>query len=98
MRAERKPSIESMRQRAAHRSLIITNPKGAKQRELRDRYLEEDSVTMQTWKIMQQYKDARITKAEVVHAIKTNYVSQLHNKWAPRLKVLRDASKESAKQ
>lgn len=87
------PSVKDMMIRWNHRQEIINKPRSTKQKELRERYLEEDRVDLQAHKLMDQYRDVNLSKATAVQAAKTNFIEQLHSKWSPKLKAFREASK-----
>jgi len=99
MRRERRanPELADVLRRMEHRQMIISNPKGKKEHELRDRYLDEDYVRQAAEKLFIQYKEIEITWAACVQAIKTNFAEQLHSKWGPKLKAHREAEKEKKK-
>ena len=95
MRRERRvnPALVDVLKRMEHRRGIISSPKGKKENELRDRYLDEDYVKQAAEKLFVQYKEINITWAACVQAIKTNFAEQLHSKWGPRLKAYREEQK-----
>jgi len=99
MRREKRtnPKLVDVLKRMEHREGIIFNPKGKKENELRDRYLDEDYVKRSAEKLFIQYEEIGITWAACVQAIKTNFAEQLHSKWGPRLKAHREAEKEKKK-
>jgi hypothetical protein len=89
MRKARGFDVKAWEARAAHRDFVITrnDPKTA---HLRTRYEKEDAVELQAWLFFEQYRDAGINWGACVHAAKTNWASQLHEKWGPRLKAIRE--------
>ncbi len=91
------PALEDVLKRMEHRQGIISNPKGKKEHELRDRYLDEDYTNQAAKKLFEQYKVIDITWAACVQAIKTNFAEQLHSKWGPRLKAYREEIKDKKK-
>lgn len=99
MKSDRRtnPSVEDVMKRYKYRQEIINKPRNSKQKGLRERYLEEDRVDLQAHKLMDQYRDVGLSKAGAVHAVKTNFIEQLHSKWSPRLKAFRDANKGKSK-
>jgi len=99
LRRERRadPALEDVLKRMEYRDMIISSPKGKKQHELRDRYLDENYVNQSAEKLFEQYKEIGITWAACVQAIKTNFAEQLHSKWGPRLKAHREEMKEKKK-
>lgn len=95
MRSERKaksPVVDVLK-RMEYRSLVTAKPRGAKEIKLAERYIEEDNTRYNAAKLFEQYQEAGITWASCVQAVKTNYVEQLHNKWSPRLKAIREEEK-----
>lgn len=96
MRSERRknPPIEDLIKKREARQLIISKPRTAKQKELRERYLEEERIEHQSYLLIDQYKDVGLSRGEAIHAVKTHFVDQLHAKWGPRLKALREAEKK----
>lgn len=100
IRQERRanPPIEDMFKRRNHRQGIIDKPRGKKEQELRDRYLDEDRVSLQAFKLMDQYRDVHLLKSTAIQAVMTNFTEQLHAKWGPRLKNFRDSKKSGRKE
>lgn len=100
MRRERRanPELADVLKRMEHRQGIISSPKGKKEHELRDRYLDEDYAKQAAEKLFLQYKEIDITWAACVQAIKTNFAEQLHSKWGPRLKAYREEQKAKKKE
>lgn len=88
------PSLKDMLKRLAYREEIIRHPRSAHDKVLADRYLEEDRVELQAWKLIDQYREVGLTKASAVHAVKTNYVEHLHSKWSPILKAHQEEKKK----
>lgn len=91
------PALKDVLIRMEHRQGIILNPRGKKEHELRDRYLDEDYTNRAAEKLFEQYKEIGITWAACVQAIKTNFAEQLHSKWGPRLKTYREEQKAKKK-
>ena len=91
------PELVDILKRMKYRDGIIFSPKGKKEHELRDRYLDEDYTKQASEKLFIQYKEIGITWAACVQAIKTNFAEQLHSKWGPRLKAYREEMKEKEK-
>ncbi|KKN24771.1 hypothetical protein LCGC14_0891560 [marine sediment metagenome] len=87
------PALADVLKRMEHRQGIIFSPKGKKEHELRERYLDENYVKQAAEKLFVQYKEINITWAACVQAIKTNFAEQLHSKWGPRLKAHREEQK-----
>lgn len=84
-----RPNVDDMIRSWSARQEIISKPRGEKQRELRERYIAQEDVQYQAHKLYDQYRDAGITWAACVQAVKTNFVEYLHNKWSPRIKAVR---------
>ena len=71
------PSIESKMQRIEARQ----SARGA----LREKYDKEDSINRQAGELYDRYEDI-VTWAACVQAVKTDWVSNFHNKYGPQLK------------
>lgn len=99
IRRERRadPPLSDVFQRMDFRNEVINKPRGSKQRELQDRYVEEDRVEQQAGKLLEQYREVGLPKSAAVQAVKTNYIEQLHGKWGPRLKDFRESEKRNRK-
>lgn len=91
------PTLEDVLKRMEYREGVITSPKGKKEHELRDRYLDENYTNQAAEKLFIQYKEVNITWAACVQAAKTNFAEQLHSKWGPRLKAHREEQKNNKK-
>ncbi len=87
------PPMEDVIKRMDFRNEVINKPRGPKQRELQDRYVEEDRIEHQAGKLMEQYREVGLPRSAAVQAVKTNYIEQLHGKWGPRLKAFRESAK-----
>lgn len=87
------PLIEDILKRYFHRKEIIDKPRGKKQHELRDRYIEEERLSLQAFKLTDQYREVGLSKAEAMQAVKTNYTERLHAKWSPIIQRFRDSRK-----
>jgi len=79
-----RPSSESIKQAREHRSRIISSPQNAKERELKEKYLRESGVEMRCADLLKQFESVGLTRAGAIHAIKTNRVSELTDKWRGR--------------
>lgn len=99
LRRERRvnPALVDVLKRMEYREGVIYSPKGKKEHELRDRYLDEDYTNRAASKLFDDYKVIGITWAACVQAIKTNFAEQLHSKWGPRLKAHKEAEKAKKK-
>jgi hypothetical protein len=86
MRRDRKanPSPESIMQASEHRSRVINSPQNAKERELKEKYLRERGVEMRCTDLLKQFESVGLTRAGAIHAIKTDRVSELTEKWRGR--------------
>ena len=99
MKQERKanPRIEDILKSYNHRQGIIGKPRGKKEQELRDRYIEEERVSHQAQKLMEHYRDVGLPKSTAIQAVMTNFTEQLHVKWGPILRKFRDSEKAGGK-
>lgn len=95
-KAERRANrpVEDVLKRLATREEIINKPRGQKQKELQERYIQQDVIEVQAFKLFSHYKDVGFTWAAAVQSAKTNYSERVHDKWGPRLKALRDSEKD----
>jgi hypothetical protein len=89
MRRDRGFDLHAWAARFEYRNFVMTHndPKSA---QLRERYAREEAIEYQAWLFFEQYKDAGITWGACVHAATTNWGTQLHEKWGPRLKAVRE--------
>ena len=96
MAADRRanPRIQDVQKSQAHRKEIIRSPRSAHDKQLAERYLEEDRVEYQAWKLLDQYRDVGLQKSTAIQAVKTNYTEQLHSKWSPILKAHQESKKK----
>ncbi len=78
------PSPESLTQAREHRSRVISSPQNAKERELKEKYLRERGVEMRCADLLKQFENVGLTRAGAIHAIKTDRVSELTEKWRGR--------------
>ena len=87
LRAERKKvfNLRSWKARNDHRNFILSRHEPSYSK-LRKRYEYEEFVSGRATDLFEQYKNAGITWAACVHAVKTDWVPKLHIKWGPRLK------------
>ena len=60
---------------------IISSPKNDTERKLKEKYIQKQKVENACRELLQTYGHAGLTRAEAIHAIKTDYVSTLKNKW-----------------
>ena len=88
------PRIEDIIKSQSHRNEIIAKPRTAKHKELRERYIREDDIEFDAFKLMDQYRDVNLTRGETIQAIKTNYVDKLHHKWGIKLREFRNREKK----
>lgn len=79
------PSLASRFQTEEYRKRVITSPQNAKERALKERYLIEDSIDRQCSDLLKQFGSVGLTRAGAIHAIKTDFVSQLIEKWKIRM-------------
>ena len=91
------PSVKSMLQRAAHRQLVMNSPKSPKEKELAARYAEQDRVESQAFQLLEQYREAGLTRAEAIMAVKTSHLERLHSKWTPILQQKKAAAMKGRK-
>jgi len=78
------PSPESLAQAREHRSRVINSPQNAKERELKEKYLRERGIEMRCTELLKQFESVGLTRAGAIHAIKTDRVSELTEKWRGR--------------
>ena len=71
-------------QARGHRSRVISSPQNAKERELKEKYLRERGVEMRCADLLKQFESVGLTRAGAIHAIKTDRVSELTEKWRGR--------------
>ena len=76
------------------RAEIIRQPRSAHDKVLADRYVEQDRVEFQAWKLIDQYREVGLERATAIQAVKTNYVEHLHTKWSPILKAHQEERKK----
>tara|TARA_A100000164_G_scaffold361360_1_gene376025 strand:+ start:1736 stop:2134 length:399 start_codon:yes stop_codon:yes gene_type:complete len=90
------PSPQAIAQRAAYRRTIITSPHGKEELRLKEKFLAEDSVDRKCSELLKSFGSIGLTRAGAIHAIKTDHVSQLTEKWKSRAsqKANKDKKKE----
>lgn len=93
LRADKRanPDIEDVLKSLEFKTRIIDKPKGAKEKALQERYINEENTQQAALKIYEQYEKVGITWAACVQAVKTNFGEQLHTKWRPILKNYKDS-------
>ena len=91
------PPVEDILKRMEARQEIIAKPRGSKQKELREKYIEEERIELQAFKVLEQYHDVGLPRGAAIQAVKTNYIEQLHAKWGPILRKFRDSAKNNNK-
>jgi hypothetical protein len=94
MRADRKLDFDmrAWKQRHDHRQFIMSRS-SKETADLRKRYEQEEMVESQATVLYEQYKDAGASWASCVQAVKTDWVSNFHAKWAPKLREVRENQK-----
>jgi len=92
------PSVESRIQQEAKIKQIISSPKNAQEREIRERLLIKQKNESYVYDLLKTYGEAGLTRAEAMQAVKTNYVPHLKNKWGDKLTAWKQANtkKESS--
>ena len=75
------PSLESYMQGFEHRKRIISSPQNAHEKNLRNRYLEQMTIETKCTELLGQFGEAGLTRAEIIQAIKTDYIPTLVDKW-----------------
>ena len=99
MRREHKenPSVASLMQARNHRSRVISSPQNAKERELKEKYLREQGIELRCADLLKQFESAGLTRAGAIHAIKTDRVSELSEKWRGKKSAKVNNSKQKEK-
>ena len=78
------PSPESIMQASEHRSRVNNSPQNAKEQGLKEKYLRDRGVEMRCADLLKQFESVGLTRAGAIHAIKTDRVSELTEKWRGR--------------
>ena len=91
------PSVTSMFQREERVKQIISSPKNETERKVRERLLAKQKIESRCAELLKTYEVAGLTRAEAIHAIKTDYVSTLCNKWDSKLSTWSAANKDKPK-
>ncbi len=99
MRREHKenPSVASLIQARTHRSRVISSPQNAKERELKEKYLRERGVEIRCADLLKQFESVGLTRAGAIHAIKTDRVSELSEKWRGKTSAKVNTNKQKEK-
>lgn len=87
--------LEDILKRYFYKKGIIDKPRGQKEKELRERYLEEERISLQAFKLIDQYREVGLPKSVAVHAVMTNYTDQVHTVWGPKLQKFLNLDKAS---
>lgn len=97
MRADRRanPDWKDVMKSEAVKAEVIRSPRGSQQKELADRYIMEQRIEAQAWKLLDQYGKVGMKRAAAIQAVKTNFVEQLHMKWSPLLKEYNEKNKST---
>lgn len=96
MRRERVPSTISLLKKRDKRTQIILRPQDKKEKELRVKYMKEDSTFQEANRLYGYYGKCGLTWGAAIQAVKTEYVEKLREKWNPKLKAwIRDQKKKS---
>lgn len=87
LRRDRKdnPAVEDVLKSYSHRKRVIYKPQNDAERKLAKKYATEDAVFAKSNELLLRYSKSGLTKAETVMAVKTDRVSELINKWKPRM-------------
>jgi len=85
-RLENRP-IEDVLKSMKFKQIIIKSAKTPKEKAMREKFLEEKRIESACDSLLQKYGEAGLTRAEVIHAVKTDYISTLENKWLSRKKI-----------
>ena len=83
------PTWEDLQKRAAHRRFIMSRHEKSLQ-PLKERYEYEEMVSTRANQLFNQYKASGVTWGACVQAVKTDWVSQFHEVWSPRIKAIRE--------
>ena len=75
------PILGAYMQAFEHRKRVISSPQDAYEKDLRNRYLEQNTVETKCVELLGQFGEAGLTRAEAIQAIKTDYIPSLINKW-----------------
>mgnify|MGYP000011726460 FL=1 len=86
------PSIESIMQREAKIKQIISSPKNAEERAVKEKLILKQRQENLTSDLLKAYGEAGLTKAEAMQAVKTDYVPQLKVKWVDKLTAWKQAN------
>lgn len=77
--------IDARLQSLRWKTRVIERPQNARERILKDKYLKELEVESQAAQLLNRFAEIGLSKAAAYHAIKSDKVDQLLNKWTPRL-------------
>jgi len=96
-RRERKanPTPEQTAQSREMIQRIISSPKNDTERKLKEKYIEKQKVENACRDLLNAYGHAGLTRAEAIHAIKTDYVSTLKTKWAEKATIKKQQDEKS---
>lgn len=77
--------IEDVLKSMTHIDRVIAKPFNKKEKELKERYLEQRMVESKCYEVMNRFSKAGLTRAATIMAIKTDQIPELINKWKPRM-------------
>ena len=97
IRRDRPVSIEDMSKSRKFRERVIGRPQNKVEEKLKKKYLLENEVELKAARLMSSFSDCGLTRAEAVQAAKTDRVSEVINKWKPRLSIWRREQKKQDK-
>ena len=75
------PSLEASMQAFEHRKRVISSPQNAHEKNLRNRYIEQTTIETKCTELLVQFSEVGLTRAEIIQAIKTDYIPTLVDKW-----------------
>jgi len=96
IKREQIPSTRSLLMKRDKRTQIILRPQNKMEKDLRVRYIEEDSTFQEANKLYGYYGKCGLKWSQAIQAVKTDHIEELKEKWNPRLKTwIRDQKKKS---
>jgi len=89
------PTPEQMHQSKEMIQRIISSPKNDTERKLKEKYLQKQKIENACRELLNTYEHAGLTRAEAIHAIKTDYVSTLKTKWNKKATIKKQQDEKS---
>lgn len=77
--------IDAYFQSLKWKTRVIDRPQNAQERILKEKYLKEREVETRAAQLLNFYSSVNLSRGEAIQAVKTDKISELTNKWNPRL-------------